>query len=269
MREGLDERAGQLDRVVKDYAWWNEAVEAIQLRQDRAWAEARLGSYLYGTHEYDWAFVIAPDGSTFFAALEGETVEDDITTALGNELWRPLVAAEPRGDRRATSRRPCTPTSRCATASSASPRRPRSWPRTSWPGAAAGRRALRAGGGAQPDAGLAGGARRLRLRPRTALSFGLPADATPPTGLQLAGPDGRTGRAARHPGRRAGRAPSIWWRCAPSLGVALLLFVAFGWSALRQSRILDPGHRRERGPLSRRRRRELGLDLRDRRRRAG
>ena len=43
MREGLSERAGQLDRVVKDYAWWNEAVEAIQLRQDRAWAEAAPG----------------------------------------------------------------------------------------------------------------------------------------------------------------------------------------------------------------------------------
>ena len=91
MREGLSERAGQLDRVVKDYAWWNEAVEAIQLRQDRAWAEARLGSYLYGTHEYDWAFVIAPDGSTFHAALEGETVAEDITAALGNEHWRLLV----------------------------------------------------------------------------------------------------------------------------------------------------------------------------------
>ena len=91
MREGLNERAGQLDRVVKDYAWWNEAVEAIQLRQDRAWAEARLGSYLYGTHEYDWAFVIAPDGATFHAALEGETVGEDITAALGNEHWRLLV----------------------------------------------------------------------------------------------------------------------------------------------------------------------------------
>ena len=91
MREGLSERAGQLDRVVKDYAWWNEAVEAIQLRQDRAWAEARLGSYLYGTHEYDWAFVIAPDGSTFHAAKEGETVADNIATALGNERWRPVV----------------------------------------------------------------------------------------------------------------------------------------------------------------------------------
>ena len=35
IHEGISERAGQLDRVVKDYAWWNEAVEAVQLRQDQ------------------------------------------------------------------------------------------------------------------------------------------------------------------------------------------------------------------------------------------
>ncbi|MGE3739875.1 MAG: CHASE4 domain-containing protein, partial [Geminicoccaceae bacterium] len=91
MQAGLDERAGQLDRVVKDYAWWNEAVEEVQIKGDRAWAEARLGAYLYGTHEYDWAFVVAPDGSTFHAAYQGETVAQDIGTALGDDLWRRLV----------------------------------------------------------------------------------------------------------------------------------------------------------------------------------
>ena len=91
MREGLDERARQLDRVVETYAWWNEAVEAIQSRQDRGWAAVNLGSDLYHTYPYDWAFVIAPDGSTFHAALEGNPVADDISTALGNDLWRPLV----------------------------------------------------------------------------------------------------------------------------------------------------------------------------------
>ena len=29
MREGLDERTRQLDRVVETYSWWNESVEAI------------------------------------------------------------------------------------------------------------------------------------------------------------------------------------------------------------------------------------------------
>jgi sensor domain CHASE-containing protein len=91
MREALDEREDQLDRVVRDHAWSNEAVEAIEVRQDRAWGEARLGSYLHETYPYDWTFVIAPDGSTFFGAHEGDPVADDITKALGTDQWRPLV----------------------------------------------------------------------------------------------------------------------------------------------------------------------------------
>jgi sensor domain CHASE-containing protein len=50
VRAGLNERADQLDRVFKDYGWWNEAVQAIQVAHDRDWAIARLGPYLYGTH---------------------------------------------------------------------------------------------------------------------------------------------------------------------------------------------------------------------------
>ena len=75
MEAGLDERAGQLDRVVKDYAWWDEAVQKVQVEQDRDWAQARLGTYLFGTHEYDWAFVVAPGGATFHAAYQGDTID--------------------------------------------------------------------------------------------------------------------------------------------------------------------------------------------------
>lgn len=89
--EALEARARQLDRDVTDHARSNEAVEAIRLRQDRAWADAHFGSDLYDTHEYDFAFVVAPDGSTFYAAHKGEPVADDIAKALGNDLWRPLI----------------------------------------------------------------------------------------------------------------------------------------------------------------------------------
>ena len=230
MREGLNEHAGQLDRVVKDYAWWNEAVEAIQLRQDRAWAEARLGSYLYGTHEYDWAFVIAPDGSTFHAALEGKTVGEDITTALGNERWRPLVEQsraaiagnEPQAVHAYMPMREGQLGIVSATAIVAehswSGDRPTGTPYVlvvvrsltlEWLAELAG--ALNLGG----------------------LSFSLSAD-TPTTGLQLAGPDGLPVGSVSWQARRPGTEYLV--ALAPSLGVALLLFVAFGWSAFRQSR---------------------------------
>ncbi len=91
IEEALAVRARQLDRVVKDYAWWNEAVEAIQLRQDLAWAEDRLGPVLFSTHAYDLAFVVAPDDSTLYASHDGVRTDADIGSALGSPLWRPVV----------------------------------------------------------------------------------------------------------------------------------------------------------------------------------
>ena len=225
MREGLSERAGQLDRVVKDYAWWNEAVEAIQLRQDRAWAEARLGSYLYGTHEYDWAFVIAPDGSTFHAALEGETVGGG---HHGRARQRALAAAgraEPRRGhrRRAPGDARLRPDARGG--SSASPRRRRSWPRTAGP-------ATRPGGAPYVLVVV----RSLTLEWLSELAGALNLDAAEFQPVRR--PRRRPGCSWRDPmgcpsaacpGRRAGRARSIWsrwrprwaWRCCcsrPSAG---------------------------------------------------
>ena len=92
IEEALDVRARQLDRVVKDYAWWNEAVTSIQIERDLAWAEDRLGAVLFGTHAYDLAFVVAPDDTTFYASRNGEPTTSGIAAALGNDHWRSLVA---------------------------------------------------------------------------------------------------------------------------------------------------------------------------------
>jgi diguanylate cyclase (GGDEF)-like protein/PAS domain S-box-containing protein len=92
MRTGIVERGRQLNRVVKDYAYWSEAAEAIQIRRDQAWAEERLGYYLHETHGYDWVFVIAPDDATFYAAYQGEQTDQIVSQALAGELWRALAA---------------------------------------------------------------------------------------------------------------------------------------------------------------------------------
>ena len=84
-------------------------------------------------------------------------------------------------------------------------------------------------------------------------------------GLPLTGPDGRPW-SGRSSGSRIGRARNICARSLPSLGIALLLFVAVRLVGAAPEPQQHLGHRRERDPLSRRRRRELGLDLRDRRR---
>jgi diguanylate cyclase (GGDEF)-like protein/PAS domain S-box-containing protein len=252
MHEGIGERAKQLDRVVKDYAWWNEAVEAIQLRQDHAWAEARLGYYLHGTHKYDWAFVVAPDDSTFFAALEGEPVKDDISAALGNETWRQLVAAgratpadEPEAIHAFLAMRDGQVGIASVTAITAE---------SSWPGERpAGPRFvllvirgltadwLQELAGALHLSDLAIGAapappiRKLELKGPDGTAVQVVKDPDGRAGLLLDGPDGTTvvGQTVWQPHR-----PGTQYLRAllPSLCVALLLFLAFGWSALRQSR---------------------------------
>ena len=252
MHEGIGQRARQLDRVVKDYAWWNEAVEAIQLRQDHAWAEARLGYYLQGTHKYDWAFVVAPDDSTFFAALEGETVGDDISTALGNETWRPLVAAgratpeqEPEAVHAFLPMRDGQLGIASVTAITAE---------TSWAGErTAGPRFVLVVIRSLSPEWLEELARALHL---TDLEIGAVSTAparqqalTSPDGTNVQvvkDPDGRTGLLLTGPDGTTTVGQTVWQphrpgtqylrALLPSLGIAFVLFVAFGWSALRQSR---------------------------------
>ena len=263
MREGLDERAGQLDRVVKDYAWWNEAVEAIQLRQDRAWAEARLGSYLYGTHEYDWAFVIAPDGSTFIAALEGETVTEDISTALGNEHWRLLVEQSRAAITGGRARSQCTPYLPMRDGQLGIASATAIMAETSWAGA-------RPAGAPYVlvvvrslTAGVVGGAGR-RARPRASSSSASSADEPVDRAAARRDPTALAGRQRVLAGASAGHRVSGRAGAFAGRGAAAVRGLRLVGAAAEPS--LDRGHRRERGPVSRRRRRELGLDLRDRRR---
>lgn len=229
MRAGIEERKRQLERVVNDYAWWNEAVEAVQMRRDRSWAEMRLGYYLHETHEYDWAFVVAPDGSTFFAAHAGEPIAASVSEALGNEAWRPLVEA----------RRDNPDTSKAATASAYLP-----LAEGYAVAAAAPITAESSWGGPRPEgpryvllvvrrldpAWVGELARALALRD---LRF-VPTEPRAASGLLLPGPDGapvgQIAWEAHRPGTQYLHA------MAPSLGVALLLFALFAWLALRHSR---------------------------------
>ena len=239
MHAGLNERADQLDRVVKDYAWWNEAVEAIQLAHDRDWAAARLGPYLYGTHEYDWAFVIAPDDSTFFAALKGEPSPHEhgrrrSATSAGGRWWQARAASRPR-ERQARAWR-CTPSCRCATASSASPRPPRSCRKPPGTSAAAERArpivliVVRELTGELAD----GAGDRVGASMRTGCSSApRPAEPCDGAAVQRPGRQDRWARLAWRPNRPGTQFLQI---LAPSLAWRSLLFVAFGWSALRQSR---------------------------------
>jgi diguanylate cyclase (GGDEF)-like protein/PAS domain S-box-containing protein len=235
VRAGLNERADQLDRVVKDYAWWNEAVQAIQVAHDRDWAIARLGPYLYGTHAYDWAFVVAPDDSTFFAAFQGEPQAQNMAAALGNERWRPLVA-KARTAIRTIENGKLEPlavngflpmhSGQLGIASATVILPETSWDQAPPPGAPYVLIVVRQlNGDWLEELVNALGLEDVQFSPST---------VEPATGLLFNGPDGeRVGQLAWQPNRPGTRFLQI---LAPSLTVALALFSLFGWSALRQSR---------------------------------
>ena len=235
VRAGLNERADQLDRVVKDYAWWNEAVQAIQVDHDLDWAAARLGPYLYGTHAYDWAFVIAPDDSTFFAGFQGEPKPESMTDALANDRWRPLVT-KARTAVQTVENGKLEPLAvngflpmhdgKLGIASATVILPETSWDKPAPAGSPYVLVVVRELNGEW----LSELVRALGLEE---VQFSLLTE-TPPTGVVFNAPDGEpVGRLAWQPNRPGTRFLQI---LAPSLAVALALFTLFGWSALRQSR---------------------------------
>lgn len=82
--ETIQSRATQLGRVVKDYAWWNDAVRYLDLEPDPAWAEVNIGGYVHDTHGYQLSLVIGRDNEVTYASLADG--EESITIPEGTEL---------------------------------------------------------------------------------------------------------------------------------------------------------------------------------------
>jgi diguanylate cyclase (GGDEF)-like protein/PAS domain S-box-containing protein len=228
MQAGINVRVQQLDNVVKDYAFWDEAFQEIEVRRNRDWAKLRLGYYLSETHSYDWVFVVAPDGGTFFAAEQGEPTERTISQALGNEGWRPLVEL----GRSVDERRPAARHGFVAVGDGFGIASAMAiLPEDGWEGErpAGPRHVLLVIRRLEPS-WLEELAQALRL---SDLAF-VSASAEAPTGLALAGADGgvvaRIAWQPHRPGTEYLRA------LLPYLGVGLFLFGLFGWSALQHSR---------------------------------
>ncbi|WGF90600.1 bifunctional diguanylate cyclase/phosphodiesterase [Marinivivus vitaminiproducens] len=69
----LQSRAAQLGRVVKDYAWWNDAVRYLDLDLDADWADVNIGGYVHETHGYQLSLVVdRADNVTYASVADGE-----------------------------------------------------------------------------------------------------------------------------------------------------------------------------------------------------
>ena len=60
---------------VTDYAWWNDAVEHLDLSLDEAWADINVGVYQYETYQIELSLVVDRGNRTVFSRLDGEPSE--------------------------------------------------------------------------------------------------------------------------------------------------------------------------------------------------
>jgi diguanylate cyclase (GGDEF)-like protein/PAS domain S-box-containing protein len=84
--EFLRGRMRSVGRVVKDYAWWNDAVRYLQLAPDADWADLNLGFYLYKTFGYELSAAVDPHGRTVYATVDGKRSAADAADLVRHGL---------------------------------------------------------------------------------------------------------------------------------------------------------------------------------------
>jgi sensor domain CHASE-containing protein len=77
-RAVLSERQVELGRIVRDYAWWDDAYINLTETPDATWAEANIGPYLNDAFDVSIATVLRPDGHPVFSFMRGAAVPTDL-----------------------------------------------------------------------------------------------------------------------------------------------------------------------------------------------
>ncbi|WP_137886904.1 EAL domain-containing protein [Pseudomonas sp. 2FE] len=72
--KALEARKQNIARTIGDYAFWGDAYQHLHTQVDLEWAYTRqnMGPSLYENFAYDGLFVVAPDGKTVYAVIEGK-----------------------------------------------------------------------------------------------------------------------------------------------------------------------------------------------------
>jgi diguanylate cyclase (GGDEF)-like protein/PAS domain S-box-containing protein len=82
----VERRLGALGANVTDYAWWNDAVEHLDLSLDEEWADINIGAYQYETYQIELSLVVDRAGRTIFARLDGQPASVDAFEVLPEGL---------------------------------------------------------------------------------------------------------------------------------------------------------------------------------------
>jgi diguanylate cyclase (GGDEF)-like protein/PAS domain S-box-containing protein len=86
MSEYLGGRVRTVGRIAKDYAWWNDAVQHLQLKLNEDWANRNIAGYLYDTFGLDASLVVDGRGRTVYASLDGERADIEAPALIGHGL---------------------------------------------------------------------------------------------------------------------------------------------------------------------------------------
>jgi diguanylate cyclase (GGDEF)-like protein/PAS domain S-box-containing protein len=86
VQTAIQRRHGAIGSNVTDYAWWNDAVEHLDLALDEEWADINIGAYQFETYQIELSLVVDRANRTIFARLDGEPAEIDAFEILPEGL---------------------------------------------------------------------------------------------------------------------------------------------------------------------------------------
>jgi diguanylate cyclase (GGDEF)-like protein/PAS domain S-box-containing protein len=83
----------QVSITVKDYSYWDEAVQHLALTLDPDWADNNVGRYIHDTFGYEYSFVIDRGDRTVYGQIDGARVDADAFAELSHGLGRLIEQA--------------------------------------------------------------------------------------------------------------------------------------------------------------------------------
>jgi diguanylate cyclase (GGDEF)-like protein/PAS domain S-box-containing protein len=82
----LERHLTHLERITKDFAWWNDAVENLVIALDLEWADQGIGFYAFENYGYETSFVIDGQNRTIYSSANSERLTADASSVLQGGL---------------------------------------------------------------------------------------------------------------------------------------------------------------------------------------
>ena len=78
----LERNLTHLERIAKDFAWWNEAVENLVMSVDLEWADQGIGFYAFENYGYETSFVLDGQNRTIYSSMNAERMDLEAFSVL-------------------------------------------------------------------------------------------------------------------------------------------------------------------------------------------